>query len=354
MSELDDIRAFVEVAEAGGFGRAAKRLGVSKSIVSRRIARLEADLGARLLSRTTRGISPTEAGLEFKARGERILLDLEEARDAVARQGGEVVGRLRVSVPLTFGVRHVAPLLAELAARHPKLEIEAAYSDRFVDLIAERFDAAIRLGALKDSSLIARRIAAVHGIVVASPSYLARNGRPRIPEDLQKHACLIYTGTSDPGLWRFRSGRRWVTIRPEGRLRADNGDAILAAATAGLGIAVLPTFLASSSLRDGTLEPLLLDYPLPEGAMHVVRPPGAHLPGKVRVLIDRLVERFGGEPDWDPCQMKARQGRSAPSMPRSSVSSPASEAVAPEAPEGDPYGGALIVDPLLAPAARRG
>ena len=161
MAELDDIRAFVEVAETGGFSRAAQRLGVSKSIVSRRLARLETELGARLLSRTTRGVSPTEAGVEYKARAERILVDLDEAREAVAQRSGEVVGRLCLSVPLSFGTSHVAPVLAELAARHPKLTIEAAYSDRFVDLVAERFDAAIRLGTLRDSSLVARRIAAI-------------------------------------------------------------------------------------------------------------------------------------------------------------------------------------------------
>jgi DNA-binding transcriptional LysR family regulator len=305
MSELDDIRAFVEVIESGGFGRAARRLGISKSIVSRRISRLEADLGARLLSRTTRGISPTEAGLEFKARSERILVDLDEARDAVAHRSGEIVGHLRVSVPVSFGLRHVAPVLADLAARHPKLGIEAAYSDRFVDLVAERFDAAIRLGALKDSTLIARRIASIRAVLVASPEYLAQRGRPATPEDLTKHECLIYTGTPASEHWRFRLGRRWISVRPLARFRADSGEALLEAATAGLGIAMLPTFLASSAIESRALELLLHDYAMPEGGLHVVRPPGAHVPSKVRVLIDRLVERFGGEPDWDKCEMKA-------------------------------------------------
>jgi DNA-binding transcriptional LysR family regulator len=144
--DLDDLGSFVEVVESGGFNRAARRLGISKSIVSRRIARLEAELGTRLLSRTTRGISPTEAGLELKTRGERILAELEEAREAVAQQSGGVVGRLRLSAPLSFGVRHVVPVLAEMAQRHPRLEMDVSYSDRLVDLIGERFDAAIRIG----------------------------------------------------------------------------------------------------------------------------------------------------------------------------------------------------------------
>src|SRR5262245_47919833 len=198
MSELDDLRSFVEVVDTGGFNRAARRLGVSKSIVSRRIARMEADLGTRLISRTTRGISATEAGLEFKQRSERILAELDEAREAVALHAGEVVGRLRLSAPLAFGVRHVAPVLADLAKQHPRLEIDVSYSDRLVDLVGERFDAAIRIGTLRDSSLIARRIAPLRVVVVASPDYVARRGRPARPEDLMAHECLIYTGRTAP------------------------------------------------------------------------------------------------------------------------------------------------------------
>jgi DNA-binding transcriptional LysR family regulator len=304
MIDLDDLISFVEVVESGGFNRAAKRLGISKSIVSRRIARLEVEVGIRLLSRTTRGISPTEAGLEFKARSERILAELEEAREAVAQQAGGVVGRLRLSAPLSFGVRHVAPELAEMAQRHPRLEMDVSYSDRLVDLIGERYDAAIRIGALKESSLVARRIAPVRSVLVASPEYLARNGRPGTPSDLAGHACLIYTGRT-VAEWQFRAGKRWISIRPEGRLRSDSGEAVLQWAIAGLGIAEGPSFLVSDSIESGTLEPLLLDYATPEYGIHVVRPPGSYVPGKVRVLIDTLVERFGGEPLWDRCLMNA-------------------------------------------------
>jgi DNA-binding transcriptional LysR family regulator len=306
MSELDDIRSFVAVVESGGFGRAGHRLGLSKSIISRRVARLEAELGTRLLSRTTRGIAATEAGLEFKARGERILADLAEARDAVAQQAGGVVGRLRLSMPLTFGNRHVAPVLGELATRHPGLELDVEASDRYVDLIGERFDAAIRIGTLKDSSLIARRIAPIHGVILASPAYLAARGRPATPVDLAGHDCLLYTGTSVPD-WTFRVGRRRVSVRPAGRLRSDSGETLLDWAKAGLGIVQLPTFIASDAIRDGALEPLLWEFPLQEHALFVVRPPGAYVPGKVRVLIDLLVERFGGAPYWDPCQAAARE-----------------------------------------------
>jgi DNA-binding transcriptional LysR family regulator len=307
MTELEDIRSFVEVVDSGGLNRAARRLGVSKSIVSRRISRMEADLGTRLLNRTTRGISPTEAGLELKARGERILAALEEAREAVAHQGAGVVGRLRLSVPLSFGVRHVAPVLSELAQRHPALELDVSYTDRIVDVIGEKLDAAIRIGPLRDSTLVARRIAPVRAVLVASPGYLARNGRPGTPADLAAHHCLIYTGRTVAD-WQFRSGKRMVSIRPESRLRSDSGEAILQWVVAGLGIADLPSFLVSDAIESGSIEPLLIDYPMPEHGIHVVRPPGAWLPGKVRVLIDALVERFGGEPVWDRCLLKEHAG----------------------------------------------
>ena len=304
MAELEDLRSFVEVVESGGLNRAAARLGISKSILSRRITRLEVDLGTRLLSRSTRGISPTEAGIEFKARCDRILADLEEARDAVAQEGRSVRGRLRLSAPLSFGVRYVAPILAELAQSHPDLELDVSYTDRVVDLIGERFDAAVRIGALRDSSLVARRIAPVRAVLVASADYLSRRGRPRRPQDLAAHDCLIYTGSLVQE-WQFQSGTRRIAIRPEGRLRTDSGEAILQWATAGLGIADAPSFLISDAVESGALEPLLLDYPQPEFGVHVVRPPGSYVPGKVRALIDALVERFGGTPDWDRCLAKS-------------------------------------------------
>ena len=307
MTELEELRTFVEVIESGGLNRAAARLAVSKSIISRRITRLETDLGTRLLSRSTRGIIPTEAGIEFKSRCDRILAELNEARDAVAQQGRSVRGRLRLSAPLAFGVRHLAPVLADLASAHPDLEIDVSYTDRVVDLIGERFDAAVRIGSLRDSSLVVRKIAPVHAVLVASPGYLARHGRPRTPQDLVGHECLIYTGSLVPE-WQFLSGKRRFAIRPEGRLRSDSGEAILQWAIAGIGISDSPSFLVSDAIESGALEPLLLDHSRPEYSIHIVRPPGSYVPGKVRVLIDTLVERFGGTPDWDRC-LAARSNR---------------------------------------------
>jgi DNA-binding transcriptional LysR family regulator len=205
MIDIDDMRCFVAVVDSGGFSRAAARLGISKSMVSRRIAGIEDDLQTRLLSRTTRGVNPTEAALEFKARSERIIAEFDEARAMVALHSGEVIGRLRISLPLSFGVRHVSPTLTELAKRHPRLEIDASFNDRRVDLIAERFDAAIRIGALRDSSLIARRLAPVRSVLVASPDYLARRGRPQTPQDLLAHDFVMNDGSTTSDI-RIRAG----------------------------------------------------------------------------------------------------------------------------------------------------
>jgi DNA-binding transcriptional LysR family regulator len=302
MSDLDALRAFIEVVEAGGFSRAALRLGLSKSIVSRRVSGLEADLGARLLSRTTRGISPTEAGLEFKLRAERILSDLEEAREAVAQSGESIGGTLRIALPLSFGLRHVQPLLTDLALEHPRLKIEASYSDAFVDLVAERFDAAVRLGVLADSSLVARRIAPIHAAVVASPAYLERRGTPTTPADLADHDAVVQSGMRQGDSWRFQDGKRTITVRPDARFRADNGEAVTQAAIAGLGVAMLPTFLISDAIEAGTLIPVLNDFTIGEAGLYLVRPPGP-ASARVRVLTDRMVEAFGGQPYWDACAM---------------------------------------------------
>ncbi len=304
--ELDDLRAFAAVVEAGGFSRAAARLGLAKSIVSRRISRLEASLGARLLARTTRGVSPTEAGAAFHARCVRVLAELDEAREEVAGREGCVVGTLRLAAPLSFGVAHLAPALARFAAGHPRLSLDVAYGDRPVDLVAERFDAAVRIGALVDSSLVARRLAPVRLVAVASPGYVARRGAPEKPEDLAAHDCLVYSAAANGGeAWRFRAGRGrggFVSVRPHGRFRADNGEALVAAALEGLGVAVLPTFLAGEALGNGALVPLLAPFPMPELGLHVVRPPGGPAPARLRALIDFLAARFGPEPYWDPCR----------------------------------------------------
>jgi DNA-binding transcriptional LysR family regulator len=292
MADLADLETFVAVADAGGVSPAARRLGLPKSIVSRRLARLESELGAVLLTRTTRGAALTEAGATFREHAARMCAEMEAGRESIAPEG-DVRGLLRVSAPLSFGPTHIAPVLAELARRHPKLQIHAGYTDRKVDLVAEGYDAGIRLGYLADSSLLARRIRSFRAQVVASPTYLAAHGAPSTPEEVVQHPAVMQ-GTES---WRFMEGERMDTVHPQGRFKADNGQALVAAALAGLGIAALPDFLIDDHLASGALVPLLVDYPLPEGGLFVVRPPGAHAPRKVRALTEILIEKFGSTTD---------------------------------------------------------
>lgn len=288
--EIEDIQAFVAVADAGGLTPAAQRLGVSKSIVSRRLARLEKSLGATLLTRTTRGASLTEAGATFREHATRIAGEAEAARDAISPDG-TVRGRLRVSAPLSFGPAHFAPVLAELACRYPELEVQSSYSDRRVDLAAEGFDAAIRLGTLEDSALIARRISSFGGSLVASPAYLKKHGTPRTPEDLMAHAAVNRINDE----WPLMHDGKVITVHPRARFTADSGAALVPAAMAGLGVALLPDFLITEHLASGALVAVMTDYPTPEAGVYVVRPPGGDAPCKVRVLIDIMVEKFGGK-----------------------------------------------------------
>jgi DNA-binding transcriptional LysR family regulator len=284
--EIEDIQAFVAVADAGGLTSAAGRLGVSKSIVSRRIARLEKSLKTRLLTRTTRGAALTEAGATFRDHAIRIAAEADAARDAVS-SGGKVRGRLRVAAPLSFGATHFAPVLAELASRHDELEIQASYSDRRVDLVAEGFDAAIRLGLLEDSALIARRITTFGGRLVASPAYLQKHGTPRTPDDLPGHAAINRINDE----WPLLHDGKTITVRPHARFTADNGAALVPAVLAGLGIALLPDFLITQHVESGAMVALLPDYPMPEAGVYVVRPPGGSASCKVRALIDILIEK---------------------------------------------------------------
>jgi DNA-binding transcriptional LysR family regulator len=294
--DLADIQAFTEVVDSGSLTRAGARLGMSKSMVSRRLARLEEELGAPLLARTTRGMSLTEAGSDFLPHAQRMVAELQSARDALSRQG-EATGRLRVTAPTSFGITHLAPVLAELALRHPRLEIAASYSDRIVDVVGEGFDAAVRMGSLGDSSLIARRIAPVRAVLVASPAYLARSGTPATPAELADHEAVLHGDQ----VWPFRRDGREFSVRPRGRVAADNGLAEMAAVVAGLGIALMPAFLAGPAIHRGEVVRLLEDYRVPEAGLYLVRPPPATpVPNKVKALTEILVERFGGG-DWDGC-----------------------------------------------------
>lgn len=290
--DIEDLRTFVEVAHAGGVSAAAVRLGISKSMVSRRLVRLEEDLGVQLLARSTRGAALTEAGATFRDYASRICAEIDVARETILPTG-ELQGRLRIAVPLTFGPTHFAPMLAEMARRHPRLQIQTCYSDRFVDLIAEGFDCAIRVGYLEDSNLVARSIGRIYGKLVASPDYVEAHGAPETPEELGGHEALMQ-GTE---AWQLMDGKRIVTVRPHGRFKADNGPALIAAALAGLGIAYLPDWLTHDYVVAGALVPVMERYPPPPAGAYVVRPPGVHPARKIRVLTELLVEYCDQPPD---------------------------------------------------------
>jgi DNA-binding transcriptional LysR family regulator len=286
--DTEDLRTFVDVADAGGVSSAARRLSVSKSIVSRRLFRLEAELGVQLLARTTRGAALTEAGVTFREHAARVCAEIDTALETIM-PAGELRGRLRIAAPLSLGPTHLAPVFAEMARRHPLLHLHASYSDRFVDIIGDGFDCAIRVGYLSDSNLIARRVGPVHGKLVASPDYIREHGAPETPDELLTHQALMQ-GTET---WQFIDGDKTISVHPQGRFKADNGSALAAAAAAGLGIAWLPDHLVENYLDSGSLVPVMTRYPVPTASMFVVRPPGQHSTRKVRVLTELLIEHFG-------------------------------------------------------------
>ena len=281
--DIEELQTFVEIADAGGVSPAARRLGVSKSIVSRRLLRLEAELGVQLLARDTRGAALTEAGATFRDYAARVCAEIDVARETIL-PAGDLRGRFRVALPLSIGPTHFAPVLSEMARRHPQLHIHTCYGDRFVDLIAEGYDCAIRVGYLQDSNLIARRVGPIFGKLVASPDYIAAHGAPETPEELVAHQALMQ-GTE---AWQLMDGDKIVTVRPQGRFKADNGLALVAAATAGLGIAYLPDCLTDEHVATGALVPIMTRYPPPPAGVHVVRPPG-HPTRKIRILTELLI-----------------------------------------------------------------
>lgn len=286
--DIEELRTFVEVADAGGISAAALRLGVAKSIVSRRLTRLEADLGIQLLARTTRGAALTEAGVTFRDHAARICAEIDIARETIM-PAGDLRGRLRVAAPLSFGPTHFAPVLADLAQRHPKLNVQASYTDRFVDLIAEGFDCAIRVGHLSDSNMLARRVGWTSAKYVAAPAYVEKYGSPETPEEFVQHEVVM----QGPETWMARDGDKIVTMKPQGRFKADNAVALVAAAIAGIGLAGLPEELITDHLASGALVPVMPRFPPPDLGIYVVRPPGQHPERKIRLLTERLIECFG-------------------------------------------------------------
>ena len=300
MHKFDDMRAFVAVVEAGSFTAAADRLDMAKSAVSRRISSLEARLGVQLLQRTTRQLNLTDTGRSFYERCARILADLDEAEAAIHQEHGELRGRLRVALPLSFGIRHMYRPISEFAATHPKVSFDLDLNDRRIDLIAEGIDLAVRIGRLADSTLIARRLFEARTVVCAAPAYLEQRGTPQTPDDLMEHDCLVYSNLPDPTKWvcTDREGVRHAIDVPV-TMTASSGDFLCAAAQEGLGLVLQPTFIAGEFISRGELQPVLTDYQWPVTPAYAIYPPTRHLSYRVREFIDYLAEYFAGVPYWD-------------------------------------------------------
>lgn len=300
IGELESMAIFARVIESGSFSTAARDLGVSKSLVSKEVSRLEDRLGVRLLNRTTRRFSLTEAGAAFYEGCQRVLNEAEAAKDAVSHLASAPRGQLKVNAPMSFGIMHLGPLLPDFLERFPELDVQMVLNDRLVDLIDEGFDVGVRITRMLDSSLIARKLAPNRLIACAAPSYLEKHGTPRHPEELKRHNCLGYSYSKTPGIWHFRSDSTRHKISVSGRFTANNGDVIQAALRAGLGIAIQPSFIAGDDLRSGRLVRLFEAYEVGEdSAVHAVFPANRNLSPKVRVFVDFLVERFGETPYWD-------------------------------------------------------
>jgi DNA-binding transcriptional LysR family regulator len=301
LDRLTGLEVFAKVAATGSLSAAGRAMGLSQTMVTKHIAALEARLGVKLFHRSTRKLSITEAGRNYLETSERILAEIEAADAAVSADRFEARGVLRLNAPVSFGTWQIAPLLAAFAQRHPHVSVELGLNDRLVDLIEEGWDLAIRIGDLADSRLIARRIAPCRTVVCAAPSYLAAHGTPRRIAELQQHNCLGYTLSRLTGADRWAFGTRSeVSVAVAGDLRANNGDALRAAAVAGQGIIYQPTFVVADDLREGRLIALALDHPTTAfGGVYAVYPPVRHPAAKLRAFIDFLVERFDPVPPWE-------------------------------------------------------
>jgi len=300
MENLTDIAVFVQVVESGSFTAASDRLGLSRSVVSKYITRLEDRLGVRLMNRTTRRLSLTEAGQTFFTGSQRGLQEIETAETEVSRLQETPRGKLRLNAPMSFGILHIAPALPDFLRRYPDLSVDMSLDDRQVDLVEEGFDLAIRIAELPDSSLVARRLGPCRHVVCASPNYLELYGSPRTPDDLRKHNAITYRYQASPGEWRLLSSEKhFVSIPVTGSIQMNNSLAIREAVLCGAGITLIPTFLVGDDLKAGRLYEVLPEYRAQEISIYAVYPERRHLSPKVRAFVEFMKERLSDPPYWD-------------------------------------------------------
>lgn len=299
MDKLDAMNAFVKVVALGSYAEAGRTLGLTRSAVSKAVMELEQLLGARLLDRTTRRVSATEAGLAYYESCVDVLARVEETEMQVSRLHDEPKGVLKLNAPVSFGVLHLGPLIAAFMAQYPDLKIELTLNDRFIDPIEEGVDVTIRIGILADSSLIARRLAPARRVLVAAPEYLKERGAPRTPDDLAQHRCLNYGHTTTLQRWQLTQAGQTIGVAINSVMCSNNGDVLRAAALEGQGITKLPTFLVGSDIKVGRLMVVLPDCPPTELGVCALYAPNRYLAAKTRLLVDFLALRFGGRPVWD-------------------------------------------------------
>ncbi len=300
---FDDIRAFLKVVDSGGISAAAIHLGVSKSSISARIQRLERSLHAELLHRSPRGVALTNAGRLFHTRMRDVAALMQQAIDDVAGGRGDgLSGGLRIAAPMTFGTMYLGPILFNFMAGHPDIEVTLELDDRFVDILADGYDLAVRIGRLSDSSLKARRIGPSPRVLCCSPAYAARHGVPASVESIRDHPCICYGNASAASFWEFKAPAAkgealYVAVR--GRTHLNNGESMRDAAIAGLGLAILPRFIAQPALQNGRLQIVMPETPPTEDSIYVLYPPTRYISRAVRVLTDTFVDFFE-DPEWAP------------------------------------------------------
>lgn len=300
MEKFDAIPVFVEVVKNRSFSAAAQVLDVSKSAVSKRITQLENQLGVRLLYRTTRKLSLTEAGERYFELASKAVDAAIQAEDAVMELQGEPQGRLRVSCSMSFGLLQVAPLIPKFIQRYPNIQIDLILDDRNMDLVAESIDVAIRSGTLSDSSLVARRLSPLRQVLCASPEYIKKHGEPSDPAELEQRNCILFSYSIDTNEWTLIREDQSYTVTVSGNFRVNNSIALLESLVEGIGIGRLPSFIAGSALKSGKLVQVLADYRIPDHTFYAVYPERAYLPAKVRAFINFAIEYFGGDnPHWD-------------------------------------------------------
>jgi DNA-binding transcriptional LysR family regulator len=299
MDRFGAIQVFAQVVESGSFAKAAGRMGLSTSAASRHVADLEAHLQTRLLNRTTRRVSLTESGQAFYERAVHLLADLQEAEQEAGRAAVVPRGTIRLTTSVNFGVRHLAPAIAEFLARHAEVRFDVSLADRVVDLVEEGFDLGVRIGTAGPGNLVARKLGDTRLVPCASPQYLSAHPHPRTPEDLAAHNCFTYEYVTPRNVWRFRdaSGRERA-VRVSGNLHTNNGDLLAEVAARGAGIVFEPAFIVGPDVRAGRLVPLLQEFTPPPVPIYAVYPSRKHLSAKVRRFVEFLIERFAHGQDW--------------------------------------------------------